>query len=384
MLPIYLDVTRLLDRLRQRMLPTGVDRVGLSYVQHYAHRARAVLSEGGFHVVLSERQSALAFELLLSQDTTRWRQARAVLVRGALSGLRREVVHPGVLLHTSHSGLEFRRYFNALCGRQIRTVIMVHDLIPISHAEYCRPGVRAKHLSRLKVALDHAAGIISNSQDTLDTLVHEADRAGWSMPKAVVARLASGVASQAAGPSLLEGPYFVMIGTIEARKNHWFILHVWRRLVERFGERAPKLVIIGRRGWECENAIDMLERCEALRGAVVEESDCPDSRLHNYLRHACALLFPSFVEGYGMPLVEALQMGVPVIASDLPVFREIADDIPDYLDPLDGPGWISRICAFAEKNSAARRAQIKRIGGFRAPTWKAHFETVDHFLEELA
>jgi glycosyltransferase involved in cell wall biosynthesis len=174
-----------------------------------------------------------------------------------------------------------------------------------------------------------------------------------------------------------------MLGTIEPRKNHWFVLHVWRRLVENLGDRAPTLVVIGRRGWECENAVDMLERCGPLKGKVIEEASCSDARLHNYLLHAQALLFPSFVEGYGMPLAEALALRVPVIASDLPVFHEIAGDIPEYLDPLDGPGWMTRIMQYAGAGSPQRTAQLARIEAFRAPTWQEHFEVVDTFIEEL-
>jgi glycosyltransferase involved in cell wall biosynthesis len=341
-----LDVTRLLDRLSKRMLPTGVDRVGLAYIQHYAHRARAVLSEQGFYVVLSERESALAFELLLKQDFTRSRGARAIMIRAILGAVRRDCIpNHGVLLHTSHSGMEFGRYFRAMAKRNIRSVFMVHDLIPLTHAEYCRPGVRETHHERMRVALGHAAGIIANSQATLDSLTEQAQRAGWPLPGAVVARLASGVPDAVAG------------------------------------ERP--LVVIGRRGWECENAVDMLERCGPLKGKVIEEASCSDARLHNYLLHAQALLFPSFVEGYGMPLAEALALRVPVIASDLPVFHEIAGDIPEYLDPLDGPGWMTRIMQYAGAGSPQRTAQLARIEAFRAPTWQEHFEVVDTFIEEL-
>jgi glycosyltransferase involved in cell wall biosynthesis len=186
------------------------------------------------------------------------------------------------------------------------------------------------------------------------------------------------------GERPIKQPYFVMLGTIEPRKNHWFVLHVWRRLVEVHGARAPTLVIIGRRGWECENVVDMLERCAPLRGKVIEEGHCSDARLYNYLHHAQALLFPSFVEGYGMPLAEALVMNVPVIASDLPVFREIAADVPDYLDPLDGPGWISSVLDYAAPASQNRQAQLARMEQFQGPTWSQHFKVVDEFIEALA
>jgi glycosyltransferase involved in cell wall biosynthesis len=116
---------------------------------------------------------------------------------------------------------------------------------------------------------------------------------------------------------------------------------------------------------------------------VTELPACTDADLATWLHHACALLFPSFAEGYGMPLVEALSRGVPVIASDLPVFREIAGDVPDYLDPLDGKGWMARIEAFADPVSPLRAAQLKRLAGYSAPTWSAHFQVVEQFLERL-
>jgi len=378
---LFLDVTRLLTRHYDGLLPTGVDRVGLAYIERYGSKARAVLSERGFSTVLSERDSQQTFAWLLKSIRNKT-AIRALIIRACLNRLR-ESSFNGSLLHTSHNGMEFGRYYSAMARRQIRPVFMVHDLIPLTHSEYCRPNVDATHRLRMHTALKQASGLIMNSQATLDSLAAEADRANLPLPPTVVARLASGVTPRPLAPRPVPTPYFVMLGTIEPRKNHWFILHVWRRLVEQLGAAAPKLVIIGRRGWECENVVDMLERCESLKGVVIEEAHCSDEQLHAYLQHAQALLFPSFVEGYGMPLAEALALKVPVLASDLGVFHEIADDIPDYLDPLDGPGWLARIHAYAQTNSPERNAQLTRIERFREPTWAEHFEHVDGFLETL-
>ncbi|NMM04349.1 glycosyltransferase family 4 protein [Paraburkholderia sp. RP-4-7] len=378
---IFLDVTRLVTRLYDGLLPTGVDRVGLAYIQKYGSEARAILSERGFSAVLTEKDSQQTFAWLLSSVCNR-NAIRALVVRACLNRVREKKIN-GVLLHTSHNGMEFGRYYRAMAAREIRPVFMVHDLIPLTHAEYCRPGVDATHRHRMHTALKHASGLITNSQATLDSLAAEAHHANLSLPPSVVARLASGVTQRPLAPRPLPSPYFVMLGTIEPRKNHWFILHVWRRLVEQLGTATPKLVVIGRRGWECENVIDMLERCQSLKGVVIEEAHCSDEQLHAYLQHAQALLFPSFVEGYGMPLAEALALKVPVLASDLDVFHEIADDIPDYLDPLDGPGWLASIQAYAQANSPARDAQLTRIERFREPTWAEHFDHVDGFLETL-
>ena len=91
---------------------------------------------------------------------------------------------------------------------------------------------------------------------------------------------------------------------------------------------------------------------------------------------ARALLLPSFAEGYGLPVPEALAMGVPVIASDLPALRQAGGRAPDYLDPLDGLGWIAAIRDYATPDSPRRAAQIARIAGWRAPSWGEHIEAV--------
>ncbi|CCG42859.1 Glycosyltransferase (fragment) [Magnetospirillum molischianum DSM 120] len=95
-------------------------------------------------------------------------------------------------------------------------------------------------------------------------------------------------------------------------------------------------------------------------------TSCPaysDLALSTYFHHARALLFPSFEEGYG-----------------LPVFSEIAGTIPDYLDPLDGPGWYRRVLDYSAPDSAARAAQLDRLARFQAATWDEHFRRVDLLL----
>ena len=141
--------------------------------------------------------------------------------------------------------------------------------------------------------------------------------------------------------------------------------------------------MIGQRGWECENIVDLLDRCEMLQGFVTEVAGCTDADLVSYLHHSQALLFPSFIEGYGLPLVEALTLNVPVLASDLPVFREVAGDIPEYIDPLDGQRWKELILEYAQPNSAYRAAQMQRLQHFEPLTWEKHFIVVDSFLKEL-
>lgn len=84
-----------------------------------------------------------------------------------------------------------------------------------------------------------------------------------------------------------------------------------------------------------------------------------------------------------MPVVEALAAGVPVVASDLAVFREFAADIPDYADPIDPQRWLALISDYTSTDSPLRAAQIDRIRSFRPPTWEQHFRCVNALLTRL-
>ncbi len=379
---ILIDTTRLLSRFIKGRLPTGVDRVCLAYIRRYESCARVFLHKGGIGGVLSQRASRDIFELLLDPAGDFFRVAgrlsTSLLPRQLRNGER-----DCFLFNMGHSGLESRSYAQWLAGSRTRPIFMVHDLIPITHPEYCRSGEHLRHAARMKMALKSAAGIVANSKETLRELAEFADASGLAMPPAVAAPIGGADLPGSSAPSPVAGPYFVMLGTIEPRKNHMMVLQVWRRLVETGGRAAPKLVLIGRRGWDCENVSYMLERCTSLKDFVTELPKCSDSELSCYLRHARALVFPSFAEGYGLPLIEALSVGLPVIASSLPVFREIAGVVPDYLDPLDGTGWLDAIRDYTQPGSPRRAAQIKRMAGFTPPDWRLHFDRVEDLLGQL-
>ena len=180
--------------------------------------------------------------------------------------------------------------------------------------------------------------------------------------------------------STITQPYFVVVSTIEPRKNHLLLLNIWRELALNNSDYLPHLFIVGKRGWENENVIDMMERCGPIQEYVHEQSGLKDSELINLISGAKALLFPSFTEGWGMPLVEALSLGTPVICSDIPAFFEAGQNIPDYIHPLDGLRWRDTIVDYCKPESSLRNAQLDRISSFQPPTWEDHFTKVDNLF----
>jgi glycosyltransferase involved in cell wall biosynthesis len=379
---LLLDISRLFQRRLLGRVLTGIDRVSLEYVRHYSSRARAVLGAQPFFSVLSPPESARAFRALLGPREGAPGELAALVMRAYVRWWGRADVTGCVLLNTSHTGLESAGYASSLRRRGARPVFFVHDLIPITHTQYCRPGEGERHTKRMRTAVTAGRGIIVPSRHTLSTLKRFCNEAGLPLPPAVVTPLASSLPLVEAGQRPLPQPYFVVVGTIEARKNLVLLLELWRGLVEQAGGQAPRLVLIGQRGFGCGPAVALLGRRE-LQDHVLELGPRSDREIAGYLRHAQALLFPSFEEGYGLPLAEALALGVPAIVSELPVFHEIAGDIPEYAGPRDSRRWSDLITEYARPDSALRAAQLTRLGGFGATTWGRHFEQVDAFLAGL-
>jgi glycosyltransferase involved in cell wall biosynthesis len=313
----------------------------------------------------------------------------SALLRGerALQAQSRSVVGQPVYLLVSHHHLEKRRAIARL-KQQVGAcfVCLIHDLIPIEFPEYALPGQDEKHRRRIETAAELADAVIVNSGVTRDAFQPYLARAGRTPPVLVAplgVDLSTGLSSEAVDrPPPVKPPYFVCVSTIEARKNHLLLLNLWRRLADELGDAAPRLVLIGQRGWETENAIDMLERCPALRGVVLERNNLPDAEAARLLKGAQALLLPSFAEGFGFPLVEALSLGVPVLSSDLAALRENGGAVPEYFDPIDGLGWLAAVVDYSLPASPRRQAQLSRLTGWRPVSWQDHFASVDALIAE--
>jgi glycosyltransferase involved in cell wall biosynthesis len=379
---ILIDVTRLIWRAWRGRHPTGIDRVCLAYLEHFQRRASAVIHRKGLSLILPQARSQRLFDLLLQGRRIPKASLILVLARALLEAHISPPERGMFYLNVGHTGLNDRALPEWISRKRIRAIHLIHDLIPITNPEFCRPGEAERHEVRLTNALLSASGIIANSKATLTELAAFAARKSISMPPSVVAWISGFETLRRPPAKTLDQPYFIAIGTIEARKNHLVLLQAWQRLVRKSGERAPMLVIVGQPGWEAEQVLAWLENLGELEGKVVHLRSCGDSELAAWIAGARALLMPSFAEGFGLPIVEALALGTPVLASNLPTFREIAGDLPTYLPSRDVHAWESLIEAFTGADPERER-QLKRIGEYRAPTWDEHFRTVEDWMATL-
>lgn len=387
--PLLLDASRLVWRRWTGTRATGIDRICLAWMDHYGPQAQAVIVHRRGLAILPFATSQALFGLLSRPEratggTGRFRAALTALTLRRSGHLRDRLEGRGrFLLNPGHTGLDHPGLCEWVRRRSVRPVHLVHDLIPITHPQFCREGEAVRHRRRMLAVLDTGAGVIANSAHTLKTLGDFAAGEGRALPLAAIAWPGTPVLPVVEREYTAD-PAFVVLGTVEGRKNHALLLRVWRGLMaRRDASPVPRLIIIGRRGWEADDVFAQLDSGE-FAPYISEVGPLDDRRLAEVLVSARALLFPSFAEGYGIPLVEALAAGLPVIASDLPVFQEIGQGVPELLPLGDAAAWSDAIADYARPESARRREQLERLKKFLVPNWGDHFSKIDNFLKELA
>ena len=128
-----------------------------------------------------------------------------------------------------------------------------------------------------------------------------------------------------------ESDYLLVVSTIEPRKNHKLLISAWERLINTTMPNL-KLVVVGNKGWECESIIDRF--CPWIkRGELFHLTNVTASELRMLYRHAAATICPSLSEGFDYSGIEAMRCGGVVVASDIPVHREIFGHAATYFDP---------------------------------------------------
>ena len=300
------------------------------------------------------------------------------------SSVVRAVPKNAIYVNVGQVGLAIPRIASWLRHRpDVKSVFMLHDVIPLEHPELVSSRDYRRHRRIVDRTARYASGLIASTAAAREAVLNALCLRGrFTIPVETVPFPVAPVFLENDGPDqeLRERNYFVICGTIEPRKNHQLLLNVWRELIRQRDHHAPKLIIVGSPGWGAESVVDTLERCRTLHGRVILARGLSSPALRRLIAHAKALLMPSFAEGFGLPIIEALAVGTPVIASDLPAHREIAGNLAVYHDPTDRPGWLADICMFTDGGEAAAEIR-RRVGQYRPTTWREYFSRIERFLK---
>jgi O-antigen biosynthesis alpha-1,2-rhamnosyltransferase len=250
------------------------------------------------------------------------------------------IFYPDAFWHRS-TYLTFARY-DAI------KVVLLHDIIPLTMPEFCDEVFTISFKKCFNDIIPCIDGVISISQSELTTIktylasnhmnLHALlDYNYWGADF-----FATRCDPDDINPCIVEAlagqQTFIMVGTLEPRKNHAFVLDAFDRYWHQGG--TASLCIIGKVSVHCQHLKARIDAHHYLGTRLFCFQNVSDVELAYSYEICAGVIFASLAEGFGLPLVEAMWYGRPVLSSDIGVFREIGGDYPRYFSPNDVHGFV--------------------------------------------
>jgi alpha-1,3-rhamnosyl/mannosyltransferase len=288
------------------------------------------------------------------------------------------------------AGIDLYHATDYLVPRLRRTPVVatLYDAIPLLQPGWGNPRLRALKNRVLAWAAVNADRVIAISRPAVAE-VAEAYRIAPDrirvVPLGIDSRWTDEPPADRVASTLdryrLRAGYFLFVGTLQPRKNLAMLVSAFERLPpeRRYGRQ---LVIAGRCGWGVDALRESLERRRS-EGEVVWLDHVDDDRLRDLYAGAGTFVFPSLAEGFGLPLLEALGAGLPVIASDLEVLREVAGGLACYLPAGDADGWTAALEAAATSTPDPAAVAPRLAWALRFDWTRCAASTVEVYRELL-
>ncbi len=272
----------------------------------------------------------------------------------------------------------------------VRIVSYVYDIIPVTDLEKCNLQAATNFLHYLGAVLADADLILASTQSTLDEidqlcnqlgLPHRPGRTTW-LGADFKARGPGAAAGAPPDPRALRameaGRYVLMVGTLQPMKNQKVVLDAFDK--ELF-EKGVNLILAGKVGWDVEALEKRIRNHPLLGKRLFFLEQMNDATIDHLYRGAFCVAFATYREGFGLPTIEALQRGTPVLVSDLPVLREVGGDFCRYFDPSSPNSFIAALTPLLESEEAYH-ALREKVAAYRPVTWDAVSAKIADILEE--
>jgi len=260
--------------------------------------------------------------------------------------------------------------------QRVNLIVLFHDLIPLITPYFAGHDFRAEYLDMLRLPAHFIVTTPRNRRD-LEAVRQSCGAAGLLTSSSVVPLADEFPGAErnellfAASDRLarLAGEDFALcVGTVEIRKNHLTLLLVWEELAAELGERLPKLVVAGRRGWKADAALAKLDEANSAT-SLIEFVEAPTDSELRWLYSSCRFtVFPSYFEGWGLPVGESFWFGKPCAASNTGSIPFVGRDLCAYFSPFDAEEMKEAIRALS--NPETRRSFQAKIRSTRLRTWR--------------
>lgn len=250
-----------------------------------------------------------------------------------------------------------------------------YDLIPVRYPQFVAIGLAEVFIKFYSNSFKYFDGFIAISKAVMGDLIEYMDSIGLESSKYCFDYFTLGsdfkkqnyilnnIRKEIVNIYNKRKSVYLTVSTIEPRKNHAYIIDsfeiLWKNGVD------VNLCIIGKVGWKAEDFVKRVEKHKEYNKRLFMFNDATDEELYYCYKHAKMLVFASYTEGFGLPIVESLNNSLPVLASDIPVHREVGNDAIEYFN-LDDTKDLANKIEYIEKTGVFHR---NTSGSIKTKTW---------------
>lgn len=258
----------------------------------------------------------------------------------------------------------------------LKIVAICQDLIPLTHPQFFQSGeFVARYRAYIDFLLHDTDLLIVYSQSVRASLMDEAKNQRCTPPPISIVPLGSDIAADgpsrapATQPPLAPGQFVIAVSTIQSRKNFDLLYRVWHRFAEDGRLAMPRLVIVGARGFGSAELLRQIETDALVQDSVMLLHDADDAELAWLYRNCRFTLYPSFAEGWGLPVSESLAYGKPCLASNATSLPEAGAGFARHLDPLDFEAWHDTVLAWSSDDHAIDAMTRDIVSNYKPTSW---------------
>ena len=263
--------------------------------------------------------------------------------------------------------------------RRLKLITCIYDVIPAQFPHYTPKTYHENFRKHVKTVISLSDKLLAISECTGRAVEDFVAQNRLMMPGLDVIRLGDEIAEVeevdlekiAELRQLMDGrPFVLTVSTITPRKNFDMLYQVWLRLLANIGEETPKLILVGREGYNATSLMTTLRDDINIHGHIHVLHDISDDALRWLYGNCLFTVYPTLYEGWGLPVAESLAHGKICIASDVSSVPEIAPGLADLVDPLDFKGWYETIVTYIRDAEYRARREQEIAESYRQTTWE--------------
>jgi len=265
----------------------------------------------------------------------------------------------------------------------LKSVHVIFDLIPVVQPGFFPEAMEESYANYIEKVLEVSDLSLAISEYTKKDAMAYAEKKGIKPNIIEPFRLGDDFvkieSSKPSHKSIEANNYIFCVGTVEVRKNHQLLYNVYK-LAKQQGIKLPKIVIVGKKGWLADSTIHLLKYDPDISDQVIMLNRCSDKEMAWLYENCLFTIYPSYYEGWGLPIAETLRYGKLCLSSNTSSMPEVGKDLVEYFSPFDAAGCLKIVEKFLDKKTLTKKESLIK-SNYKTTSWDDTFNQTVKIIE---